>query len=56
MVNVLAAVMSSCIVAHVSNMLTKEKMKKVCWEAGEDLLVRASTVSLDKGPHSNAKY
>ena len=41
--------------AHVFNVLEKEKMEKVCCKAGKDLLVKASVISLDKGPPSSTK-
>ena len=47
--------MSSCIIGHVFNVVHKEKMEKVYWKVGEDLLVRSNVVSLDKGPPSSAK-
>ena len=55
LVSILTTVVGSRVVTHVFRVVKEKKMEKACWKTGEDLLVRANVVLLDKGPPSSAK-
>ena len=53
LVSILTAVMGSRVVTHIFRVVKEKEMEKACWKTGEDLLVRANAILLDKGPPSS---
>ena len=55
LVSILTTVVGSCVMTHVIKVVKEEKIEKFYWKTGENLLVRANVILLDKGPPSIAK-